>query len=180
MAELVLVIHTLTALVFFIAGVGKARHPLALQGVVANYRVLPAFAVKPLAFLLAPVEIAIAAALLSAAPPKGDFAAGGLLALFSLAMAINIRRGRSHIDCGCFQSTLRQPLSWILVARNLGLLLLLGVAALVPERPLSALEAAEALVAGTVLFVIIQSLNVVLQGVPMPPRQRAFRAGDQE
>ena len=42
-----------------------------------------------------------------------------LLVMFALAMAINLVRGRTEIDCGCFKSGLRQTVSGWLVGRNL-------------------------------------------------------------
>jgi hypothetical protein len=38
-------------------------------------------------------------------------------------MAVNLRRGRGHIDCGCGHAELRQPLNWLLVFRNIALAL---------------------------------------------------------
>ena len=49
-------------------------------------------------------------------------------------MGINLRRGRRHIDCGCFQSALKQTLSWTLVMRNVVLALLMAVALLSNRR----------------------------------------------
>ena len=103
--------------------------------------------------------------------------AASLLILFAVAMAINIRRGRRHIDCGCFQSALKQTLSWILVARNAALALLLAVPAIVPEGVLSELGAAEALLTGTVLFVLLQSMNILWSVVPAWRQRRAVTTG---
>ena len=52
------------------------------------------------------------------ATAAGSAAAAILLGLFSVAIGINLARGRSHIDCGCFQSALRQQLSISLLVRN--------------------------------------------------------------
>jgi hypothetical protein len=74
------------------------------------------------------VELGLGACLL--APALGPWPATVgivLLLVFAWAMAVNIRRGRSHIDCGCHQSTLAQPLRWSLVGRNLILAALLAV-----------------------------------------------------
>jgi hypothetical protein len=38
--------------------------------------------------------------------------------MFAIAIAINVARGRKAIDCGCFRTGYKQPLSWLLVARN--------------------------------------------------------------
>jgi hypothetical protein len=177
MNEIALAIRVLVALVFLTAAIGKVRHRLVFQGVVANYRLLPELAVPAFALALPPVEIAIAAALLFAPSSWPVVCAAALLILFAVAMASNILRGRRHIDCGCFQSALKQTLSWILVARNVGLALLLAVPGKVPEGPLSPPGAAEALLTGTVLFVLLQSLNVLWSVVPAWRQRRAIATG---
>lgn len=48
--------------------------------------------------------------------PLGLLAGGGLLAIYAMAIAINVARGRRHIDCGCGDEP--TPVSLILVARN--------------------------------------------------------------
>ncbi|MEF9603853.1 methylamine utilization protein MauE, partial [Paracoccus sp. PXZ] len=59
--------------------------------------------------------------------------AAGLLLVFAAALAINVLRGRTQIDCGCFRNGLKQPVSWLLVLRNLVLTgLALAVAAGLP------------------------------------------------
>ena len=166
MNELALSIRVLTALVFLSAALGKVRHRLAFQGVVTNYRLLPSIAVPGFAWLLPLLEAAAAVALLFAAAPWPEAIAATLLILFSAAMAINIRRGRRHIDCGCFQSSLKQTLSWILVARNAGLAVLLAVPATTAEGALLQPATAEALLMGIVLFVLLQSMNILWSVVP--------------
>jgi hypothetical protein len=180
MSEIALAVRVLVALVFINAALGKVRHRLAFQGVVANYRLLPELVVPVFALLLPLVEAAVAAALLFAPPPGPDVSAALLLILFAAAMAINIRRGRRHIDCGCFQSALKQTLSWTLVARNVGLAVLLGMAAAVPEGPLPQSGAAEALLIGTVLFVLLQTMNILWSVVPAWRLRGALATGDKK
>lgn len=172
-----LAIRVLVALIFLTAALGKIRHRLVFQGVVANYRLLPQIAVPAFALLLPPVEIVVAAGLLFAPSSLPAVCAAALLILFAVAMAINIQRGRRHIDCGCFQSALKQTLSWILVTRNAGLALLLAVPATVPEGALSPSGAAEALLTGTTLFVLLQSMNVLWSVVPAWRQRRAVTTG---
>jgi uncharacterized membrane protein YphA (DoxX/SURF4 family) len=110
----------LGALVFATAVVGKIRHRHELAGVVANYRLLPERLAAPAAWAIVGLECMTALSLVSGAL----LAAGAALAIvllggFALAMAVNLARGRREIDCGCFQSGLRQRLSAALVARNL-------------------------------------------------------------
>ena len=75
--------------------------------------------VRPVAYALPIVETAVAVALLI--PMSRGYAgwsAALLLVVFTLAVAINLFRGRREIDCGCFSSELKQRLSWWLVVRN--------------------------------------------------------------
>jgi hypothetical protein len=110
----------LGALVFATAVVGKVRHRHELAGVVANYRLLPERLAAPAAWAIVGLECMTALSLVSGALLAGGAAlAIVLLGGFALAMAVNLARGRREIDCGCFQSGLRQRLSAALVARNL-------------------------------------------------------------
>lgn len=75
---------------------------------IANYRLLPSFMVVPFAKLLPWLELGSAIALL--VPPVREAAAwvaAGLFMIFAMALAINVGRGRTHIDCGC----VRRPAS---------------------------------------------------------------------
>src|SRR5690349_20975155 len=105
--------------VFVLAAAQKAQHWRIFSAVLANYRLLPPALVAPFAIVLPPAEMLVGLLLLSAQfRPFGDLAAVALLGLFAMAMAINLRRGRSEIDCGCGQSILKQNLRWLLVGRN--------------------------------------------------------------
>jgi uncharacterized membrane protein len=122
---------TLLSAVFFAAGLSKLRALETFEGVVQNFRLLPERLVAPAAYILPIVEVAVAAALLMPLSRSyGAWAAAGLLGIFTVAVAINLFRGRREIDCGCFNSELKQRLSWWLVMRNValaGLALWLGV-----------------------------------------------------
>jgi Methylamine utilisation protein MauE len=177
MNEIALAIRVLVALVFLSAAFGKARHRLAFQEVVVNYRLIPEIAVPAFALLLPLLEATVAAGLLVAPPPWPEISCAALLMLVAAAMGINIVRGRRHIDCGCFQSALKQTLSWTLVARNSGLAVLLGVPAAVPDGALPESRVAEALMMGTVLFVLLQSLNILWSVVPAWRLRRAITTG---
>jgi hypothetical protein len=178
MTEIALAIRVLVALVFLNAAMGKIRHRVAFQGVVANYRLLPEITVPVFALLLPVVEAAVGAALLFASPSEPEASAALLLMMFAAAMAINLWRGRRHIDCGCFQSALKQTLSWTLVARNVGLALLLGIPAAIPEGSLPGSGAVEALLMGTVLFVLLQTMNILWSVVPAWRLRGAAATGD--
>jgi hypothetical protein len=123
--------RVLGTLVFAGAASGKLRHYTEFTGVVANYRLLPQ-AASPLA---APVVIALEAVVALSLVSGAWLEAGALLgcvvlAVFALAMGINIVRGRLQIDCGCFRSAMRQHLRPALLVRNALLIAALAVVAL--------------------------------------------------
>jgi hypothetical protein len=155
-------------LVFLVAATQKAGHWRILFGVVANYRLLPRMMVVPAAALLPPLEMAVGLLLQSAmALPWTLLAAALLLALFAVAMAINLRRGRGFIDCGCGQSFLKQTLSWSLVARNAVLAALL-LPSLAPIGPLPMSAALTGVGAGVAFFLLYLLFNT-LSGLPRTP-----------
>lgn len=95
-------------LVLVTAALPKIRNADEFQGVVANYRLLPSFLVMPFARLLPWIELACAVALLVPAwRETAAWVAAGLFVMFALGLAINVGRGRTHIDCGC----VRRPTS---------------------------------------------------------------------
>jgi len=81
-------------------------------------------------------------------------------------MAVNLERGRHDIDCGCFQSALRQTLSWTLVWRNVclagGLLLTTAVAGGSGDL----WDTLCAAIVGVVLFVLLSALSILWSIVP--------------
>jgi Methylamine utilisation protein MauE len=160
--DAVIAIRTLIALVFVSAAVGKMRNWAIFRGVVANYRLLPQVLVGPVTYVLPPAEAAIGAALPTGLlAPWTEAAAALLLSVFAVAMGINLLRGRRHIDCGCFQGTLKQPLSWTLVSRNALLALLLVAAGAAASGRADAWAVVNGLLAGGALFVVLQSLNAL-------------------
>lgn len=147
-------------LVFLQAALAKLRHRDLLPGVIANYRLLPNALVGPAALLLAPTEFVVALGLLLGGQSLAAAAAIALLVIFATAMGINIARGRRQIDCGCGRSQLRQPLSWLLVVRNL-LLAALLVPRVLPGTAPTYADLAIALAGGLAVFVIVQLFNAI-------------------
>lgn len=158
--SILLASRVLGVLLFGTAVAGKLRHRAAFVGVVANYRLVPDALAAPAAGLVIGLELLVVAALLSGV---GLAAGAGLAVLlllgFALAMAINLGRGRREIDCGCFQSALRQRLSWALVARNLVLAALLLPLVGGGEVPVTALGLVDGLGAGLALYLLYLVLD---------------------
>ena len=154
-------IRVLLGLIFLQGGVQKLRHLAEFNGVVLNYKILPRRSVPAFAALLPVVELGLAATLFAGVTPWAEAAASLLLALFAWAMAVNVARGRCDIDCGCFQSNLRQVIGWVTVGRNIGLIALAAGAALTPATALPVAGIAQAVAAGLILFVLYGAFNTL-------------------
>ena len=160
-------------LVFVLAAVQKAQAWKLLPGVIANYRLLPRFAVPVAAALLPPVELVLGLLLLSAlAMPFAQVSAMVLLGLFAAAMAVNIHRGRSFIDCGCGRPLLKQSLRWSLVARNGALALLLLPSLATVAMPMSL--ALSGVAGGITFFLLYLLLNTIAALPPVERRHHRF------
>lgn len=152
---LILATRIAGALLFGSAVAGKLRHRTAFVGIVDRYRLVPEALTEFAAWTVIVLESLVVLSLVTGIA----LAVGGMLAIilllgFAAAMAINIARGETEIDCGCFQTALRQRLSSALVVRNL-LLALIFVPVLGGEsRPLVALEWVDGVAAGIGLFIV--------------------------
>jgi uncharacterized membrane protein YphA (DoxX/SURF4 family) len=149
--------RVLGALVFGMAVLGKLHHRDEFVGLVANYQLVPEPLVPVVAWLVVALETVVVLSLATGvALAAGASLAVTLLCVFALAMTINLARGRQEIDCGCFQSALRQRLSVPLVVRNMVL-----TAAILPlfggeMQSAAPLQVLDGVAGGIVLFVLYQ------------------------
>lgn len=107
-------------IVFLLSFLPKLRRPFAFAASVVEYKILPTQVAYVFGFALIPLEAFLAIAFLTGwwtdiALPL----AAVLLSIFLIAVAINLRRGRS-IPCGCLGNT-----SELISSRTLARLLLL-------------------------------------------------------
>ena len=108
------------------------------SGVMADYRIVPEVLLRPTGVVVAAVEAALAMLWL-AAPWYADAAnaagigTAALMGGYGAAIAANLVRGRSWIDCGCGGG---DQLTWGLVARN-AVLAGLAVATLAFQSPVT-------------------------------------------
>lgn len=109
----------------------KLRDRAAFRRVVADYRILAPGLASLAAPLFAGSELCLAAGLAVAGVPAAAGVAGaadvaraagagaaGLFSVYGGAIAWNLARGRRDLDCGCFATRARRPLSASLVVRN--------------------------------------------------------------
>ena len=112
------------AMILFSAAWHKFSELDIFAGALDAYQLLPSVAVMSIARLFPCVEVAIALlVLIPATRPAGLVACAGLIAIYAVAIAVNLARGRHQIDCGCGGDV--HLLSWGLVLRNA---LLAGIA----------------------------------------------------
>lgn len=121
-------ITMLFALLLITAGANKLNDMRRFRAVLENYRIIPTQIVGVFALLLPCVEILIGLGWIFAwrIDLVSVFTAA-LLAVYAFAIALNLFRGRTYIDCGCgFSSTKTlgvnseiQQLSIWLVYRNI-------------------------------------------------------------
>jgi hypothetical protein len=125
-------------LLFLLAAVHKLGDLPRFRATFAAYQVVPAGLVAPLGLALAVSEALLGAAwLLGIRPAATAVLSAALLVSYTAGIALNLKRGRVHIDCGCSmgrQAGRDQQLSWGLVARN-AVLIAAALAATVPVSP---------------------------------------------
>lgn len=104
------------------------------EDVVRRFALLPSFAVGPVARLLPAAELVLGGALIvGIGSPLVAAVAAGLFSAFSLAVSVNLLRGRRDISCGCFGASSRHRLSWGIAGRGLLLALASVLAASWPS-----------------------------------------------
>ena len=123
-------------LMFVVAAWHKLAEGPRFRVTLLEYQVLPESMVAPASRVIPIVEILLGGSWLLGFYFQGLTAIGsaGLLGAYAIAIAVNIRRGRVHFDCGCGfggKSENEQYLSGGLVLRNSVLI----VAALVTLFP---------------------------------------------
>lgn len=156
------------ATLFAAAAMHKIRDPQSFIRTFAEYDILPRRFSASGAIALVAAELSIATGLLIA--PRGipvGFAAVSLLLIYSLAIIVNLIRGRLEIDCGCLGPAShgpasRQPLSAWLVVRN-GVLILGAAATSLPisNRSLHFIDGFSLLGGFLTLALLFNAVNVL-------------------
>jgi uncharacterized membrane protein YphA (DoxX/SURF4 family) len=111
-------------LFLLVAALGKVTHTRRFAAGVVDYRVLPEPVARFAGIMLPWIELAAGfGLLLGVAVPVAGLAAALLLSAFTVAVAVNLRRGRS-IPCNCYSIAAAKTISWGTVARNAALVAL--------------------------------------------------------
>jgi hypothetical protein len=131
-------------LLFLAAAIHKLRHSQEFVGVVAAYQLTGERSSAAIARLLPALELAVAAGLWITPTREAAAVLGGaLLAIYAAAIAINLRRGRRDIDCGCaFSGRGRSPIgAWMLVRNAVLIGVVLLASAPIASRALTPVDA---------------------------------------
>lgn len=151
------------------AATHKVRAPARFARQLADYQLLPASLVRPVARLVPLLELAIAFALL--VPVSRGWAAlsaASLLALYAAAIGINLWRGRRDIDCGCAGPDQAQPLRPVLLLRNSVLVVLALLASVAPiARDMTVFDGFVTVAAAAVALLIYAAADGLLANSPL-------------
>jgi hypothetical protein len=132
MDEAILLFRFGLGTVFFLSGLAKLLNLEEFGHVVRDYRLAPDVMTRPIAFLLPPVETILGFCLLLGIRERAaSLGIAFLLLIFSVAMAVNLARGRK-VSCGCLGTLAREEISVLAIARNvafLGCAVAVGVSA---------------------------------------------------
>jgi len=112
-----LIIRAALGVLFVVAAWHKLRDPRRFAATLGEYRLVPARFAPAAAACVVLAELGAVVALLLW-PRGGAAAAAALLAVYASAIAVNLARGRRHIDCGCAGPAARREISAWMVARN--------------------------------------------------------------
>jgi Methylamine utilisation protein MauE len=151
------------ALLFASAAAHKLRAPGRFAEVFAAYRILPEALARHAARLVPCIEICIAAGLMwEPTRRQAVLAAAAVLTVYALALALNLLRGRLHLDCGCGTARNRRAIAAWMVWRNLLLAAGAAIAALPWSLrgfdPTDVLTVGGALIAGAVIYAAVDRL----------------------
>ncbi len=130
-------IRLFIAAVFLFAAWPKIRDPAGFAEAVYRYHLLPDALINPIAVFLPWFEAVCALALLAVPPLRRGalVGVGVMLLVFIGAVSINLHRG-IDMACGCFSVSGGEAMTWLNVARNVGLLFLTVLAwRWLPARP---------------------------------------------
>lgn len=149
------------ALLFCQAALHKASDLRRFSGYLADYHPrLVTNSFRLAAILLALEASGVAFSVIPATSRYGQSLLALLLAIYTLALVIARRSGKSQIVCGCGETPVR--LSSTIILRNLCLLGLAAMMLITPQRSLSMAAFASAVAAGFMLWMVWMLIEQLL------------------
>ncbi|MEW6338910.1 MAG: MauE/DoxX family redox-associated membrane protein [Acidobacteriota bacterium] len=121
--------------VFLYAAHDKVLDPRPLVTIIWGYRLLPPGPINPMAIYMPWLELLVGVAMLTGFKRRAAaMLTTGLLAMFTVALAINAVRG-INVACGCFSTSAQDAQNaWLLVLRDLPMLAAAVILWLLPPR----------------------------------------------
>lgn len=174
---LAIILRAAVALLFLSVAAHKLRDLASFRAALAEYDLLPASFSSIAAPVFAVLELVAAIALVAPAPQGapvgGAILAAALLSVYTIAIAINLARGKRDIDCGCGGPAMRQTLGGGLLVRN-AVLMCAALLCLVPvrERPLVWIDAITAVAALAAIAAIYSAAQRLMATGPALARLR--------
>jgi hypothetical protein len=156
------------SVIFASAASHKLKHPAWFRRQIREYELVHKGLVAVAGMALPVVELVIALGLLwRVSRPYAAVFGLVLIALYVLAIGINLLKGRKDIDCGCSGPAMRQPLQPGLLLRNL-CLAVFAVGALLPsiERTLPVFDLFVAIAAASVSVLLYIAADFWLANRP--------------
>lgn len=119
-----MLLRVLLASVFFTSVFYKFRQPQHFVETISSYNLLPNALHKPIGFTVIGLEATISILLFIGWHSRTAAILSALLiTVFSCAIGINLIRGRTNLDCGCFKAKQARKISLKLIGRNIVLLM---------------------------------------------------------
>lgn len=173
----------LIALILLSVALGKMRAPAQFLRTVQEYRIGPEWLAIPLAVSIIGAEAILGMILAGSIllPIPGFFVTGAavaaslLFSCFAFAVAVNLFRGRYHIDCGCNLGQKSHSISWTLVWRNI----LLAAISVFVSPSIIALDTVATITAcmgGIFLFLLYSFANIISHNRILASRQKTSSA----
>jgi uncharacterized membrane protein YphA (DoxX/SURF4 family) len=165
------------ALLFASAATHKLRDLRSFEAALSNYELLPRRTTAIAAEVVIGAELSVALSLLALGGSGPALAAAALLGVYTVAIAINLGRGRI-IECGCAGPARRQHLSAALLARNGAIIVVvLFCCASAAARPLVWFDAVTVVGAVSFLSLLYGAVDGLLLNAPSLALLRASAAG---
>jgi hypothetical protein len=156
------------AYLFASAAIHKLCNLPSFRYTLARYELVPEKFVGALSVIVVSAETYIALRMLLSS--RIQYAAAAVLTAYSFAIALNVVRGRTDLDCGCMGPAARTPLSWWLVARNMVLVFfVLLLSSPVTLRPLTWLDAVLVVGATALMIGVWVAVERLLMVTVEPP-----------
>lgn len=153
--DIALASRLIVGVIFALSSTGKWLNLTWFANAVSKYDFVPGPAARPLALLVTLSETVLAVLLLfGVAQPVTQLAAAFFIGALTLAVTMNLFRGRTDLDCGCSGSP-GEKVSWYVIGRNLGLIGLATLSTGMLKPMVMTTDAAPAIFAACISLLIV-------------------------